>query len=520
MSHNKKVKYIYPHIFIMTTLVVLSSCTAMVSSSINSESSSNSSSRMSEDTTSLTNSQFIDHHAYQTFWSEETKIHIELDISALNLSLMNQFGQEKNNRYNDFYVPTNAIITINEDVIIMEQVAIRQKGNIFSRGAFLDNQTIVRPFHFRLRFDYAWDDEQYQPFGLKQNWTNRDADYQTRKERSLASMRSIELKWNRSNDPSMINQVYASRQFTQALSIAPHATLGQITFRAQPLRYELGVYTINEAIDEIFINRHFSGQASKGDLYKALYPVDLRYDRMVYRDGSTNQERFHHHMVGVEDTWNNYHPVYDLKTNKKNSTHASLMNLIRTLKYAGGFPFSEQLDLLKAVIDIPSFVQYAAISHLIGHPDDMRNNTNNTYIYFHGETQKAYFIPYDFDWSLGITWNEGLTLDTGSRHPLSPFGTYGLIENPIYWYTIFQGNHAPFSQIYPLQPTIQLAYRQKIKTLFEHSRFSIHRYELMFEKYKQHYQEVFSSLDTNTSFHHIEAFRYHYQLVAQTMLTY
>jgi spore coat protein CotH len=504
----------------MTTFVVLSSCTAMVSSSSTQDASSFPSTSISEGVSSQTSSELPETNDYQIFWSEQTKIHIQLDISAFHLSLMNQFGQEKNNRYNDFYVPTNVIFTINEEVVVMEQVAIRLKGNIFSRGAFLDNQTIVRPFHFRLRFDYVWDDEHYQPFGLKQNWTASDPDYQTRKVRSLASMRSIEFKWNRSNDPSMINQVYASRQFTEALSIAPHATLGQITLRSQPLRYELGVYTINEAIDEIFINRYFSGQASKGDLYKALYPVDLRYDRMVYRDTTTNQERFHEYMVGVEDTWNYYHPVYDLKTNKKHATHASLMNLIRTLKYAGGFPFSEQLDLLRAVIDIPSFIQYAAISHLIGHPDDMRNNTNNTYIYFHGETQKAYFIPYDFDWSLGITWNEGLTVDTGTRHPLSPFGTYGLIENPIYWYTIFQGNHAPFSQVYPLQPSIQLAYRQKIKALFEHSRFSVNQYELLFETYKQHYQDVYSSLDTNTNFKHLEAFKYHYQLVAQTMVTF
>ena len=71
------------------------------------------------------------------------------------------------------------------------------------------------------------------------------------------------------------------------------------------------------------------------------------------------------------------------------------------------------------VLDTDYIAKFFAISYFTGNPDDMRNNYNNHYVYFLKSSDKAIFIPYDYDRCFGITysWNpEG----TGMTQP-SPF---------------------------------------------------------------------------------------------------
>jgi len=80
-----------------------------------------------------------------------------------------------------------------------------------------------------------------------------------------------------------------------------------------------------------------------------------------------------------------------------------MIDLMKMLKDLEGKSVLEAKELLEAKIDMPSFLRYAALSYLTGNPDDMRNNGNNYYIFFNpNEGNKAYFIPYDYDWSLNI----------------------------------------------------------------------------------------------------------------------
>lgn len=84
---------------------------------------------------------------------------------------------------------------------------------------------------------------------------------------------------------------------------------------------------------------------------------------------------------------------------------------MRVLKDLEGKQVAEYAPLLEEVIDVSSFLRYAALCYLTGNPDDMRNSGNNYYIFFNpSEGNKAYFIPYDYDWSLNINWYGG-TLD-------------------------------------------------------------------------------------------------------------
>lgn len=458
-----------------------------------------------------------DEVGYPLFFSETTRLQTSIAITRTNLRRMNRWGEEKFNRYNDFYVPMTLTIVMNNTTFIFEEVGVRLKGNIYSRGSFLDDSTIIRPFHLRLRFDYHWDDAKYQESGLFKPWTAVDPFHQARNDRRLFGMRSLEMKWNRSEDPSMINQVFASRLFQSHGVIAPKVTLSELIVNTTTNRFHMGVYTLYEPVDEIMIKRYFQGAAGEGDLYKTLYPVDLVYDSMVEFNDALVQTVFKKNVVGVKDTWNYYFPVYDLKTNRKRSTHQALFNLVSTLKIAGTLPLQEQMQLLSTVVDIPSFLNYLSVSYLIGHPDDMRNNRNNTYIYFHGTTQKAYFIPYDFDWSLGITWDPSLTFATGSRSPFSGQSSFETIANPLLWYTVITDNNAPFRQRYPLMVETQQQYKQLLLRQFVDESFTVERYRALFDAYALMYRNVNTSLYTATQFNHIDAFVYHHSLVTQVM---
>ena len=518
----------------MIALLIVASCQPTFPSSSNESSSSMASSSSSEtiassslitsstvnsssSSDSYTNPVVDETFGYTMFFSEETRIQTSISITRTNLRRMNRWGEEKFNRYNDFYVPMTLTMVINDDTFVFEEVGIRLKGNIYSRGSFLDDSTIIRPFHLRLKFDYHWDDPKYQESGLFKPWTEVDTSHQIRNNRRLFGMQSLEMKWNRSEDPSMVNQVFASRLFQTHGVMAPKATLSELIVNTTTNRFGMGVYTIYEPVDDIMIKRYFDGAAGDGDLYKTLYPVDLVYDSMVEFSNTFNQDVFRRSIVGVKDTWNSYFPVYDLKTNRKRSNHQALFNLVSALKIAGTLPLQDQAQLLSTVVDIPSFLNYLSVSYLIGHPDDMRNNRNNTYIYFHGTTQKAYFIPYDFDWSLGITWDASLTYATGTRSPFSGQSSFETIANPLLWYTVITDTNQPYRQRYPLMVETQQQYKALLLQQFDDQSFSVASYRTLFDRYASFYRNVSTSLYTATNFNHIDAFVYHRSLVSQTL---
>jgi hypothetical protein len=183
-------------------------------------------------------------------------------------------------------------------------------------------------------------------------------------------------------------------------------------------------------------------------------------------------------------------------------------------------PHDLQFDYLKSVVDINSFLKYAAVSYLIGNPDDMRNNKNNTYIYFHGENNLAHFIPYDLDWSLGVTWDSTLTQNTSGNNPYSPYGTYGVITNPLYCYTIFSRIDHALSDQYPLQLRTQIQYREYVSTWFNSDQFSLETYETMMLAYQSLYEDSISSLSSNSVFMHSQNYELHINFMRQALLNF
>ena len=183
-----------------------------------------------------------------------------------------------------------------------------------------------------------------------------------------------------------------------------------------------------EPVDKAFLEKRFSGDDAKGDLYKC---------------GWTNQPAnlTNANSIGIEDEDSGKFYVYDLKTNKKTSTHAALKNLISRLNS----PTLTKEELAK-LVDLDSFISYAAVSYFLGNPDDMRNNYNNYYLYFVPSTGQCVVIPYDFDRCLGLTyeWNptgNGVTKDDPFGENIAASSNNGGQgqKNPLYLKTVIKG---------------------------------------------------------------------------------
>ena len=449
---------------------------------------------------------------YVNFWALDTKIDVNITISQANLTSIQTFGQEKNGQYNEYYFPSTITFQINDDTYVVEEVGIRQKGNFFSRGPFLNEESrLASAFHFRLSFDETFDEEFYRPLNIQKTWQQEDPAYQARRDRRFFGMKSLEFKWNRSNDPSLVNQVYASTLFKAHGVVTPHSTLATLSLQTENQGHEVGIYTINEAIDDIFIARHFQPANAQGDLYKALWPNQLLLSQMASLNPFTNEYVFTPEMVGVEDTEAFYHPVYDLKTNRRTSQHEQLMTLVKTLATLNRLPTSEErLEALNRIVDIDAFLMYVAVSYLTGNPDDMRNNMNNTYIYFDSITNKAYFIPYDLDWSLGLTWDDDITERMYKKSPLSTRNSFDqTIRNPLYWYTILTGQQNE-ATLYPMIGNYRQTYSDLVMQIHLEESFSLQAYQQVFDTKASFYRNYQSTIGSNSTFENINNFTTHY----------
>ena len=338
----------------------------------------------------------INSEEYNNFWNPGTPKYLDISMSQEAANFMNSHQTNHNDStYHDYYVPCTLKLTVNGVLETYEEVGIRVKGNMSRANFLVDNHfSLDSLVHFKLSFKQTFDDEEYTTItplqAFKKTWEDTDA-RKERKNRTLYGMEKIDIKWNRNNDLSKSKQSYALKTFRDNGVLAGNSSLGQVTLSINHTNEVTTTYEILECIDDIFIQRHFTAEASKGDLYKCTYQNSPANFDPSYTVGN---------QIGVEKNATGYHPSYDLKTNKKKSTHQSLLNFINIVndKTSSASAFKTKLE---EVLNVDEFLMEEAIAYLCGNYDDFRNNMNNYYLYFTSDTNKAYFIPYDFDRCFG-----------------------------------------------------------------------------------------------------------------------
>lgn len=288
----------------------------------------------------------------------------------------------------------------------IEQVGVRMKGNTSQTSFFSQSEGMYNLIHFKLDFGETFDDEEYYGDDAIV-WESKEI-RKERKDRTFATLEKLDLKWNRNFDTTYVKEGYAYDFYRDEGVIAPHTNLVSLDINKD----HAGVFSIYEPIDDLFLEKNLPKEALGGDLYK----LGWTSEGATFTSFSS---------YGVEDEDKGQFFVYDLKTNKKKSDHSSLKNLIQVLNSSG--LTKEQFD---TVVDVDNFIAYSAVSYILGNPDDLRNNYNNTYIYFRKDNGKMIVIPYDLDRVFGVNvWN--------------PYGNGNVSDDPFQTYNVCGEQRSP-----------------------------------------------------------------------------
>lgn len=370
----------------------------------------------------------IDEEAlYQELFDKESEIIIEVSISDAEMKKLALDYMEYGRtgiKPQTYRMADCVAITVNGVRYEYEQVGIRIKGNTSRSEFFTVQDGLYNLQHYRLSFNETFDDtEVYGDDALV--WES-DKERRERKNRTFATLEKLELKWNNSYDTSYISEIYSADMFRAFGGYAQRITLCSMNFGDT----HCGVYKLYEPVDDVFLRRYFGHSQDNGDLYKCHWGMG------VSSTGAWDGAKFTLDMtysVEQKDRFCNSH--CELKTNKSSSTHENMTALLKTIN-------SETVteEQLESVVDIDAFITYAALSYIAGSPDDLRNNGNNTYVYFLPQSGKAVFITYDNDHAYYAGWDP-----TGDHMmSVSPYSVYAqgqgeILENPLFLLTVCAG---------------------------------------------------------------------------------
>lgn len=371
---------------------------------------------------------------YVRLFDLENKVEIQIHMSDEELEKMqadyeyySSFGSKS-----PIYRMADVTVTIQSSAgterYDIEEVGVRMKGNTSRTDFYSPEEGIYNVIHLKLSFQETFDDEDYYGADAKV-WTDEES-REARKDRTFATLEKLDLRWNRCDDGSYLKEYYAYAAYRAFDVLSPHVNLASLDWSG----VHMGVFTINEPVDKIFLEKYLPEEAAGGDLYKLGW--GMGGSASFTNTGS----------IGVEDEDAGLFYAFDLKTNKKKSDHADLMGLIRQLN--DGYVSKEEYEEL---VDTDYFLRFAAVSYLLGNPDDLRNNYNNCYAYFRSDNGKLLLIPYDYDRCLGVTthWNPtgtGVTDDDPFGGVLlgaerDQQGQYQHQRNPLFIYSVDKGGY-------------------------------------------------------------------------------
>ena len=302
-------------------------------------------------------------------------------------------------------------------------IGFRIRGNTSRRRPQLGNGTGNNDYvqaHFALDFE-EWITDEQDEAGV---------------EKKLADcMKGVILKRFK-DDATYSREVYAYNLFRQnGIWIAPRAAYTRLIIQIQETdgtfeTVDYGVYAMIEEIKKQFLKERTEKEgggyftSNKGNLWKCLYKVfgsDFVYNNAnsigeekikAIKDGSGNITEF-----SVQNYDYDYKDDNDFEKDGKPQLLSFMQELNNLPNCTDGINDSADKETIKKFYTEKMagdlFLRTYAINVILGMWDDYWVNKNNFYFYFDTDG-KAYFIPYDYDNSLGVS---NLGIDAGKQNP-------------------------------------------------------------------------------------------------------
>ena len=389
---------------------------------------------------------------YDDFFDPTKDVEVVVNISNNNIYKLAQYGVANFTRQ-EMYHPCDVVIKIDgEERFNGEEVGLRMKGNTSKNPNFVDeNGHILGMAHFKMSFNKTFDSETQNDYYIR-TWDDADAK-KARKNRVFGEMKKIDFKWNRNNDNTFTKEAYAKEVYRDAGVLAQNYNLIKFTLKTETDEMS-AIYSAIECVDSTMLKKYYSKTAAKGNLYKGVYARADLTTESIYG-------------IGVESETND--PWYQLKTNDDEPDHTVLVNAINVLNKKTDAATSKKE--LGNIININQVIKYMALSWVVGNPDDLRNDANNTYFYFESENNKMSIIPYDDDRCFGIlhTWNVDMSElpDYSTRmQGMSAANGGNKIwqKNPLFWKLILsETQNAGYSSKWPVIQEYQNKYLELCK---------------------------------------------------------
>lgn len=400
------------------------------------------------------------------FFSLDKKIKLSIDIQKEELLKLNADFKSGNK---ESYRICNIDIEMDDLIFHYENVGIRQKGNT-SRGAILDSNERINLRHYKLSFTETFDDD-FTDTPVK--WEDEKA-LEYRDNRNFFGIEKLNIRWNRNQEKTYIREFYAFEMYRNNGVLAPHSNLLQVEMNVDGDLQNLGVYLAVEDIDKTFLKRNIVKASAGGDLYK-----------MGWTSVGATLDSLDDSLFGVEKQvkegthFKQFTYPYDLKTNKKTSKHESIKTFISNIINTETSQFD---SFLKRDTLYDYLINYLSISYLLGDPDDLRGNYNNTYLYFLEDTNQAIFIPTDHDRALGSTGgvNGNPTQHHGAANaPFDDTTGYATNTSAFFTKTILEGGNQ----------NIKTDYLAQIKIIIDRGWLNLATYQSYFVKAKKNYSD-------------------------------
>ena len=416
-----------------------------------------------------------DNKDYNDFFDPTKDVRVNIRISNQAVYKLAKYGVGTFNQQ-ETYHPCDCVITIDGEERLNEtEVGIRMKGNTSKNGDFVNSDgTFYEPIHYKLAFNKNFAPGECDYYQTSITDSN---ELKARKKRKFGDMKKIDFKWNRNSDETFTKEAYAKECYRDAGVVAQRMNLVKFTITSDSDSYS-AIYQVSECIDGSMLHKYYGKEGGAGNLYKGLYGrADFSLDSISGQNLDPESET-------------NQYPNYPLKTNDDGPTydHHLMQNVVQNLnKTQNAEEAKKDLD---NILDVDNILRYAAVSWIVGNPDDLRNDANNTYFYFNSINNKMSIIPYDDDRVFGIlnTWPVDMsTLPCDSTRMQGMSYVYGKkvwVSNPLFWKLIINesDNSVDYSDKWPVIQEYQERYIQYVKE-FANKYLDVNRFQQFTNKF-------------------------------------
>lgn len=247
------------------------------------------------------------------------------------------------------------------------------------------HQSTLRRIHFALHFQKYIDNDKHSVHGCK----------------------SVRLKACGA-DPSYVRELFSYDLFHRVgVWTAINCTYCRLWIKIEGDAEEtyMGVYDLEESINKRYLkerSEQFGGKTS-GNLWKCRYYSKLNLSNATYGVDIGGDEEY----------------VYEYKMDEVDFAAAKIQLRQFMLNLQKGDPAFH--DWILEACDVELLMKTYAVNVAVAMWDDYWNNANNYYLYFDSKDQnkfKFYFIPYDYDISMGSTSDGQFQTDAVRQDPL------------------------------------------------------------------------------------------------------